>query len=337
MSYKISRLDYCSYLLNSQTNYTLTNFADHVEGLVHDTVNRYLENEKLTPSLVWEQVKSSIIFSSKGYLIFDDTVLDKTYSQKIELVRKQWSGNEHRIIKGIGVINCVYFNPEVQKFWIIDYRIYDPQGDGKGKLDHVSEMLNLSVYAKQIPFTTVLMDSWYATLAMMRQIESLNKIFYCPLKKNRLVDETNGEQEYKPVDTLHWTQEELNVGKRIKIHKFPKGHRVKLFRLTISNNRTEYVVTNDLSQNSASATQEECSIRWKIEQFHREIKQLTGIERCECRKSRIQRNHISCAMLVWLKLKEVAYQTKKTVYDIKNSLLHDYLIQQLKHPNIKFA
>jgi hypothetical protein len=105
----------------------------------------------------------------------------------------------------------------------------------------------------------------------------------------------------------------------------------------MSTNRTEYVVTNDLSQNSSSATQDECGIRWKIEQFHREIKQITGIESCECRKSRIQRNPISCAMLVWIKLKEVAYQTKRTVYDLKNSLLDDYLIQQLKHPTIKFA
>ena len=30
-----------------------------------------------------------------------------------------------------------------------------------------------------------------------------------------------------------------------------------------------------------------CKIRWKIEEFHREIKQLTGIESCQCRKARI--------------------------------------------------
>ena len=337
MKPKISRLDYCSYLLSSQTNYTLTYFADHVEGLTHDVVNRYLENEKLTPALVWEQVKASIILSPNGYLIFDDTVLDKSYSKKIALVRRQWSGNEHRIIKGIGLVNCIYVNPEMQKFWIIDYRVYDPEGDCKSKLDHVSEMLTLSIYAKQISFKTVLMDSWYATLELMRQIESLHKIYYCPIKKNRLVDETNGEQPYRAVETLNWTPEELQLGKLVKMHKFPKGHRVKLFRLTISSNRTEYVVTNDLSQNSSSAAQEECGIRWKVEEFHREIKQLTGIESCECRKSRIQRNHINCAMLVWLRLKEVAYQTKRTIYDLKNSLLDDYLIQQLKHPTIKFA
>ena len=35
----ISRLDYCQYLLVSQINYTLTNFADHCERLSHDAVN----------------------------------------------------------------------------------------------------------------------------------------------------------------------------------------------------------------------------------------------------------------------------------------------------------
>jgi hypothetical protein len=73
-------------------------------------------------------------------------------------------------------------------------------------------------------------------------------------------------------------------------------------------------------------------IRWKIEEFHREIKQLTGIESCQCRKARIQRNHINCAMLVWVRLKQLAYSTSQTVYQLKHGLLSNYLIQQLKRP-----
>jgi hypothetical protein len=45
------------------------------------------------------------------------------------------------VIKGIGVVTCVYVNPALDQFWLIDYRIYDPDGDGKSKLDHVREML----------------------------------------------------------------------------------------------------------------------------------------------------------------------------------------------------
>jgi predicted secreted Zn-dependent protease len=72
-------------------------------------------------------------------------------------------------------------------------------------------------------------------------------------------------------------------------------------------------VTNDLSQDSTHEAQHVSSIRWKIEEFHRELKQLTGIEACQCRKARIQRNHIACALLVWFRLKTLAYQTNRTV------------------------
>ena len=38
-------VDYCQYLLSSQTNYTLTNLAEHLQKFSHDTLNRYLKNE----------------------------------------------------------------------------------------------------------------------------------------------------------------------------------------------------------------------------------------------------------------------------------------------------
>ena len=35
--------------------------------------------------------------------------------------------------------------------------------------------------------------------------------------------------------------------------------------------------------------------------------------------------------------KKIAYQTKQTVYNLKKTLLDDYLIQQMKHASIPFA
>ena len=74
----------------------------------------------------------------------------------------------------------------------------------------------------------------------------------------------------------------------------------------------------------------------KIEEFHREIKQLTGIEFCQCRLSKIQRNHIACAMLVWNFLCILAVKIGKTIYQVKQELLSDYLNQELKKPTIRF-
>ena len=97
-----TKLNYCQYLLSSEINYTLTNLAEHLQTVSHDQINRYLRREKLTPRLLWDNVKRVIQTHEKGYIIFDDTVLDKRYSEEIELTRRQYSGNEHRVIKGIG-------------------------------------------------------------------------------------------------------------------------------------------------------------------------------------------------------------------------------------------
>ena len=230
----ISRLDYCQYLLVSQINYTLTNFADHSELFSHDALNRYLAGEKLSPKLTWENVQNQVVQSPKGFVVFDDTVADKNFSQEIELVRRQYSGNAHRVIKGIGIVTCVYVNPELDQFWIIDYRIYDPDGDGKTKLDHVQAMLLNCVHSKQLQFWAVLMDSWYATKEIMLAIEKYEKIYYCPLKDNRQVDDSAGSQPYQRVDSLAWTEAEKQHGKVIKIKGFPGQHKVKLFRVVLS-------------------------------------------------------------------------------------------------------
>lgn len=337
MPAKVSRLNDCQYLLSSQINYTLTNYAEYVAQLSHDRINRYLRDEKLTPSLVWEQTQSQIEMTDDGYIVFDDSVLDKNYSRQIESVRWQYSGNAHGVIRGIGLVNCLYVNPQTGQFWLIDYRIFDPERDGKGKIDHVQEMLEQVVYHKQLPFKTVLMDSWYATNRLMLFVSDLKKLFYCPIKRNRLARPMGSTEYYQKVADLMWSAEDLQQGKALRLKGMPAGFALKMFRVPVSTHRTDYVVTNDPSQHCTDDTRQVCAMRWYIEQFHRELKQLTGIEKCECRKQRIQRNHIACAIVVWIKLKELAYKTQQTVYQIKKKLLSDYLIAELKNPSVSMA
>jgi IS4 transposase len=239
----------------------------------------------------------------------------------------------------------------IDQFWLIDYRIYEPDNDGKTKLEHAQDMLLNAVHHKQLPFLGVLMDTWHATKKVMLLIESLSKHYYCPLKSNRQVDDSAGIDLYQRIDSLEWDNEELSKGKIIKVKGFPQEHKVKLFRVEVSTHRTDYVVTNDITQDSTEATDKACRFRWRIErggcvgfprisnhaveQLHREGKQLTGWEKCQCRKARIQRNHIGCALLVWIRLKYLAIANYSTVYQLKNGLLQDYLIQQLKNPSLE--
>ncbi|MFO1431507.1 MAG: hypothetical protein U1F76_15405 [Candidatus Competibacteraceae bacterium] len=120
MKAPVTRLDYGPYLLVTQINYTLTNFAEHTEHFSHDAINRYLRGERITPRLVWDKVRGHLVPTPQGYVVFDDTVLDKNYSSAIDLVRRQYSGNAKAVIRGIGVVTCVYVNPQTNPFWSID-------------------------------------------------------------------------------------------------------------------------------------------------------------------------------------------------------------------------
>lgn len=126
VSTRPTRLDYCQYLVSSQINYTLTNFAEHSLKFSHDQLNRRLRDDTMTARLVREQTRGQIITSPNGYLLFDDTVANKNYSFAIELVCRQWSGNTKSVIRGIGIVTCIYVNPELDQFWLVDYRIFAP-------------------------------------------------------------------------------------------------------------------------------------------------------------------------------------------------------------------
>ncbi len=52
------------------------------------------------------------------YVLFDDTVLDKRHARKIEMAQRQYSGNEHGVVQGVGLVNCIYVNFKRHEFWV---------------------------------------------------------------------------------------------------------------------------------------------------------------------------------------------------------------------------
>ena len=188
-----------------------------------------------------------------------------------------------------------------------------------------------------IAYQTVLMDSWYATTALFKWLLEAKKTFYCPLKSNRLVDDSGGQQPYQPVACLTWSNEEVAHGKMLKVKGMPKDCKLKLFRVLVSTHRTDYLLTNEVEPRTTAAAEQESSVRWTIEQFHRELKQLTGVQACQCRLARSQRNHIALAVRAWTRLKQVAYQTQKTVYQLKQGFLDAYMQHELIQPTVTFA
>ena len=109
---------------------------------------------------------------------------------------------------------------------------------------------------------------------------------------------------------------------------------VQLFKLVAPNGDIEWGISNHPSPFSKSDIQDENAVRWQIEQLHRELKQSTGSEKCECRKARSQRNHLACCYHAWLSLKVQAQEFGKSLYQVQHDLFSDYLRAALRSPCI---
>jgi DDE family transposase len=355
---KIVTSDYAQMLLNGVDNFTATYFSEVIGTVSHDTIGRSIASIKLSPKVVREKALELIVPSANGYLALDDSVMDKGSSEKIETASAQYSGQKHGITTGIGVVTLVYINPELNKYWILDYRIYDKATDGKKKTEHALEMIQYwqtihELHPGRAPFTTVLIDAGYTSKKIMQYIVRKEKIFYGVMPKSRKVsypdptgqiDETTGKTKiiYKHVGDLDWDAK-TNEGIRLRtfgitvcIEDLPNDKPLRLFRMT-AKHRTEYIVTNDVRVETAEAAKQVGSFRWRIEQFHREVKQLTGVAKCQARKGRKQRNHICIAFVVWHQLHELAEQMQTTMYEVKHIPLREYQKQLWRNPAYTFA
>jgi hypothetical protein len=178
------------------------------------------------------------------------------------------------------------------------------------------------------------MDTWYATQKMMSFIDVRGKIFYCPIKKNRQI-KPEGQENFTSVDNYEWSQSDLNRGIHIQL-KDDKKQVLQLFKVEASTSKTNFVVTNSPNQQSTEHATNISAQRWKIEQAHRELKQLTGIEKCQARSAEAQKNHIICSILAWLTIKSAATLRDVSVYHLKDALYSEYLKKEMANPTIPF-
>ena len=329
----IGKHEYIEYLLSTPFNYTCTNMADHKPNLSHDVVTDFLRSQRFKPADLWAIVKDQIDDSPAASIIVDDSVQDKRYSFFIELVKKQYSGNEHGTVKGIGLVNFVHSAGNDGDFWPIDYRIYHPDTDAKTKNDHFEDMFMRLITHKHLKARRILFDTWYASVTNLKLIHRHGWTFFTTLKSNRLVS-VDRDTGYQHLDALIFDEKTLVTGQAVKLKEVP--FLVKLFKIVAPNGDIDWVITNDLDASVNLFVADLANdTRWQIEDFHRGFKQLTGSEKCQCRKARSQRNHLACCYQAWVALKVKAKQTHQTLYKLRTSLFTDYLTKELASPRIQ--
>lgn len=317
---------YAQFLIAAQANFTCTEFENVSPriGMAHDAATRMLYRERLTPRKLWDFTKQYIDLNN-GCLILDDSVLDKQRSEYIEPARWQYSGAHHGTVKGIGMVNLLWaggHNAHIP----VDFRIYDPDADGKTKNDHFKEMLSL---AEQRGFNPdfILFDSWYATLENLKHIDNSGWKWITRLPHNRIVSEKAHEQKHL---------DQLNIPAAGLIVHLRGYGMIKIFKTVSEEKSVEYLATNNLIL-SASAMERIYGKRWKIEEYHQGLKQQCGIAKCQARGGRAQRNHIWCAVYAFLMLELHRLRHGVTWKEAKLSIARGAIREYLFAPTINLS
>lgn len=282
---------YVKFLLVSQGRYSsmeLSRVAPEV--MSHDAVSHLLSRERIQPKDLWKAVRPRV--RPGGVLILDDTVLDKPWSRKNALVHQLWSNVEKRVVRGMGLTTLLW--TATGEHLPIDYRVYARRMDGKTKLDHAEEMLT-SAKARGLSPTHVLMDAVYTKLSTLKAIRGYGWRWVAILKKNRVVN-----------DGKHLEDLRISPDGRV-VHL--KGYGlITVFRSARTSTSAGYLGTDDLTLN-ADAAEVLFGARWEVEEFHRGLKQTTGVTECSARLPQAQRTHIAASLLAFLTLERYRLRT----------------------------
>jgi hypothetical protein len=290
---------------------TCTSLAE-VMGISHDSVNRFLLRESYEPKDLFNEAQKLLNLVG-GTLNVDDTTLDKPYSQKMELVGHFWSGKHHRVVKGLSLVTLYYTDVQGRSL-PVNYRVYD-KADGKTKNDYFQDML-AEVLAWGLRPAFVTGDSWYACQKNLKAVKDHRMGLMFAVEANRVVSVEKGA--WVQVQRLDVPDEGLMVWLR-------NFGQVKLFRTRLKDQLRHYVVCLPDEQSHEGFGQEDFQKlhdqHWKIEQYHRQLKQVCNVERFQVRGKVPILNHIFAALNAFLQLQKMQFtQAIENAYQWKRQL-----------------
>jgi hypothetical protein len=304
---------------------TATGLSILAEGEIsHDKVTRFLSTEDFRSTELWKLTKRKVreIESDEGIIIIDDTIEEKPSTDENEIVNWHYDHSKGHSVKGISIISALYLSQGVRVPIVFDIvrktkTVIDPKTNTekrvseKTKNEQYREMLKVCVKNK-VKFKYVLNDVWYASSENMMYVkEMLGKDFIMPIKTNRKIalskkDKLNGK--YVTVSQL-----ELKENTIQEIYLEGVSFRLKMVKQVFKNeDGTEgvlYLVSSDQTLTYEQIMQI-YQKRWRVEEYHKSLKQHVSLCKSPTKRVRTQSNHIFAAIYAFCKLEFLSIKSK---------------------------
>ena len=311
---------YTDYLISSTGPTSATGLSRLFGGAVsHDQVTRWLSTSYLDSEQVWAHAKPLIRRAEQqrpaeefAVLIVDDSILEKAHTDPSALICTHWDHSQGRFVKGLNFVSLLYQAGELalpiaveliektEAVW--DAKAQKTKAKSKyTKNEYLRAMLRVA--QQQVAYRYLLADSWYASAENLNAVLDLGHGFVMALESSRTVARSEADRQqgrFQALDTLVFPDEQpLRVWLRAVQPAVLVARQV--FTNKDGSQGVLYLVSSDTSLDQVQLTTI-YQRRWKVEEYHKSLKQNTSMGKSPTKKPDTQANHFFAAILAYTKL-----------------------------------
>jgi putative transposase len=321
---KVNQEQYIQFLIASPDSRSCVEAArvrpQTADAPAHDSFNRLLTDLEPDPDALWREAEGLIDRNVEYALVLDDSTLDKPYARHMELVGWHFSGKHRKVVRGINLVTLLWTDGD--RHVPVDFRIYAKGGPTKNEL--FREML-VAAHARGLSPACVCFDSWYASAENLSLVRRLGWTFLTRLKRNRGVRQGSGRMRLDQADIPE------GAGAVVSLTGFGP---VRVFRAAAdADEECRHWATSDEGMGPL-AWRRWSEYSWRIEEYHRGLKQHCGVQRCQARSARAQANHIGMAVRAFLRLSAFCWGRWTTWFGVKTDIIRQAVRAYLAAPYI---
>lgn len=340
---------YTDYLICQNQQATAIGLSNLLEGeLSHDRITRFLNRNEYNSKDLWQYVKSDIRQHEQttgGVLIIDDAIEEKPYTDENEIVAWHFSHAKGRCVKGVNILSGLIRYGDIAlpiAYEVIHKDLHfcdiktkkEKRQSSKTKNQLFRAMIQQGVN-NQVLFDYVLADNWFGAKDNMEFVHyDIKRFFVFGIKANRLIafsEEERKKGQYHNLNALNFKEGEKRIV-WLKDLAFPVALITKIFKNEDSSTGILHIVTNDLNSD-ADRIYEIYQKRWRIEEYHKSIKQNASLEKSPTKVVRSQKNHIFASIISFCKLEFLKVKTSLNHFALKYKLIlraNQMAFQELK-------
>jgi len=330
---------YIDFALSSFGKIEMTKLST-LTGSSHDVFTKHLLlNSSLNDDRqLWKSIKPFLRDyenEDSGCILVDDMLMHKPWTKVNDIVCWHYDHVSQRMEKGILMLNFHYTDDtgvsiplgyeiitKTEDKWSEEYQKYVKKSLFS-KNEIMQDKLQILHYHNEVKYRYVLFDKWFASTKNLVFIEDeLKKKFVCPIKSNRKIALTLEERNKGKYVNISTIDIEGGSSRLIYLEGYKKP--LRLIKQVVKNGDDGesiylYLVTNDIDL-SFNEVLEIYKKRWKIEEYHKSLKQNLKIEHSPTKVETSQRNHIYLSVCGFIKLEKLRLNYKMNHFAIKEKI-----------------